>query len=144
MMRLALEQGHLAAEIGEVPVGAVVFQGDRVIAVAHNRRQIDTDPTAHAEIIALRRAAAAIDSWRLDGCTIAVTLEPCPMCAGAAVNSRIERLVYGAADPKMGCAETLYQLCTEPRFNHRLAVHGGVLADECAALLQSFFRSRRA
>ena len=143
MMRLALEQGHLAAEIGEVPVGAVVFQGDRVIAVAHNRRQIDTDPTAHAEIIALRRAAAANGSWRLDGCTIAVTLEPCPMCAGAAVNSRIERLVYGAADPKMGCAETLYQLCTEPRFNHRLAVYGGVLADDCAALLQSFFRSRR-
>jgi tRNA(adenine34) deaminase len=143
MMRLALEQARLAAEAGEVPVGAVVFRGDQVLASAHNLRERQADPTAHAEILALRQAARAVGVWRLDGCAIAVTLEPCPMCAGALLNSRIERLVYGAPDPKMGCVKTMYELCTDTRFNHRLIVRSGVLADECAAVLQAFFKARR-
>jgi tRNA(adenine34) deaminase len=121
----------------------VVYQGQHVLAEAHNRREADADPTAHAEILALRAAAAALGSWRLEGCTLAVTLEPCPMCAGALVNARVARLVYGAPDPKMGCVSTLYSLCTEHRFNHRLKVIGGVLADECGAVLADFFRRRR-
>ncbi|HEX7010429.1 MAG TPA: nucleoside deaminase, partial [Phycisphaeraceae bacterium] len=126
MMREALAQAQQAAKIGEVPVGAVVYRGDEVLAAAHNRREIDADPTAHAEILALRAAAARLGTWRLDGCSIAVTLEPCPMCAGAMVNSRISRAVYGATDPKMGCVHTLYQLCDDLRFNHRVQVQGGV------------------
>ncbi len=143
MMRLALAQAKLAAEVGEVPVGAVVYRSDEVLAKAHNLREIQADPTAHAEMLALRLAAKAVGTWRLDGCTIAVTLEPCPMCAGALINSRIERLVYGAPDPKMGCVDTLYELCTDTRFNHRLEVCSGVLADECVAVLQDFFQARR-
>ena len=143
MMRRAIEQAALAATMGEVPVGAVVYRGDEVLALAHNRRETDADPTAHAEVLALREAARRVGVWRLDGCSLAVTLEPCPMCAGALINSRIDRLVYGAADPKMGCVDTLYELCTDTRFNHRLAVEGGVLADECAALLRDFFAARR-
>lgn len=143
MMRRALDQARAAAAIGEVPVGAVVYRGDEVFAEAHNRREVDADPTAHAEMIALRAAAARLGSWRVAGCSIAVTLEPCPMCAGALVNGRVERLVYGAADPKMGCVDTLHRLCTEPRFNHRLDVVAGVLAEECGALLSDFFKSLR-
>lgn len=143
MMRKAIEQAELAATVGEVPVGAVVYRGDEVLAAAHNRRETDADPTAHAEIIALREAASHIGVWRLEGCSLAVTLEPCPMCAGALVNSRIDHLVYGAADPKMGCVHTLHELCTEPRFNHRLEVNAGVLAGECATLLRDFFAVRR-
>lgn len=143
MMRLALEQAERAAEMGEVPIGAVVYRGDEVLAVAHNLRESWADPTAHAEILALKDAAAKLGTWRLDGCTIAVTLEPCPMCAGALINSRIARLVYGAPDPKMGCVDTLYQLCTDTRFNHRLEVQSGVLRDECVAVLQAFFQARR-
>ena len=143
MMWLALEQAEAAAALGEVPVGAVVYCDDQVVAVAHNRRELDADPTAHAEVLALRQAARRVGTWRLDRCTLAVTLEPCPMCAGALVNSRLARLVYGAADPKMGAVDTLYQLCTEPRFNHRVAVRAGVLVDDCVAILQRFFRDRR-
>jgi tRNA(adenine34) deaminase len=143
MMRLALAEAERAAAIGEVPIGAVVYRGDAVLAVAHNLRESRADPTAHAEVLALKDAAAQLGTWRLDGCTIAVTLEPCPMCAGALVNSRIARLVYGAPDPKMGCVDTLYQLCTDPRFNHRLEVQSGVLHDDCVAVLQTFFQARR-
>jgi len=124
-------------------VGAVVYEGQRVLAEAHNRRESDRDPTAHAEIVALRLAASARGSWRLEGCSIAVTLEPCPMCAGALVNARVARLVYGADDPKMGCVRTLHTLCTDRRFNHRLEVRAGVLAEECGQVLSSFFRERR-
>lgn len=143
MMRLALEHARRAATLGEVPVGAVVYRGDQVLAAAHNLRESASDPTAHAEILALRAAAHALSSWRLDGCGLAVTLEPCPMCAGALVNARIQRLVYGPADPKMGCVHTLHQLCTEPRFNHQVIVIPGVLEDECAAELKAFFKQRR-
>jgi tRNA(adenine34) deaminase len=143
MMRQALRLAEQAAAIGEVPIGAVVYRGEEVLAQAHNRRELDADPTAHAEILVLRQAAAKVGVWRLDGCSIAVTLEPCPMCAGALVNSRLQRLVYGAADAKMGCVDTLHRLCDDARFNHRLVVIPGVLADESAALLQAFFRARR-
>ncbi|MCE9591214.1 MAG: tRNA adenosine(34) deaminase TadA [Planctomycetes bacterium] len=143
MMRLALELAHKAAALGEVPVGAVVYNGDVVLAEAYNRREIDSDPTAHAEMIALRAAAATMGSWRLEGCSIAVTLEPCPMCAGALVNARVKRLVYGAADPKMGSVDTLHRLCTDARFNHRVEVIAGVLAEESAEVLRAFFRVRR-
>ncbi len=143
MMQLALELARQAAAAGEVPVGAVVCRGDQVIAEACNRREATNDPTAHAEIVALRDAGRVLKSWRLDGCSLVVTLEPCPMCAGAMVNARIERLVYGAADPKMGCARTLHRLCDEPRFNHRMQVVSDVLAEPCGKVLTDFFRSRR-
>lgn len=143
MMRLALGQARLAANVGEVPVGAVVYQGDRVLAQAHNLREANTDPTAHAEVLALRAAAQILGTWRLVGCAIAVTLEPCPMCAGALVNARVGKLVYGTADPKMGCVDTLHQLCTEERFNHRLQVIAGVMAQPCGQLLSEFFQQRR-
>ncbi len=143
MMLLALDAAGRASERGEVPVGAVVYRGEEVIAVSHNMRETLADPTAHAEILALREAGRRIGLWRLDGCTMAVTLEPCPMCAGALVNSRIDRLVYGTADPKMGAVDTLYQLCTDTRLNHRIIVRSGVMAGECAAILQRFFQSRR-
>lgn len=144
MMRLALGLAEHAASIGEVPVGALVVASDgEVIAKASNRREHDADPTAHAEVIALRDAARKIGTWRLDGCTLYVTLEPCPMCAGALVNARVARLVYGTTDPKMGCVDTLHTLCTEPRFNHRMQVTSGVLAEPCADVLRSFFAERR-
>jgi tRNA(adenine34) deaminase len=143
MMARALAQARLAGDCGEVPVGAVVYRGDEVLAEAHNMREAENDPTAHAEIIALRAAARKLGSWRLESCSLAVTLEPCPMCAGAMVNARLARLVYGAADPKMGCVDTLHQLCTDPRFNHRLEIVRGVMAEECAAALKAFFRQRR-
>ena len=144
MMRLALAQAQLAYDMEEVPVGAVIHRQGQVIAQAHNRREIDSDPTAHAEILALKQAAAELGSWRLDGCEIVVTLEPCPMCAGALVNARIPRLVYGARDPKMGCVDSLHQLCTDMRFNHRLIVKADVLAEDCGQILKDFFRARRA
>ena len=142
-MQQALTQASQAAQHGEVPVGAVVYMGDQMVAQAHNRREALQDPTAHAEILALRQAAQQLGSWRLDRCAIAVTLEPCPMCAGALVNSRVQRLVYGAADPKMGCVQTLYRLCTEPRFNHRITVVAGVMAAQCGQMLTTFFAARR-
>jgi len=142
-MKLALDQAHLAAAMGEVPVGAVIERDGAIIATGHNRRECDADPTAHAEIIAIKHAAEAIGDWRLERCTLAVTLEPCPMCAGAIVNARVPRLIYGATDPKMGCVDTLHELCTDPRMNHRVEVVPGVLAERCAAVLRAFFRARR-
>lgn len=143
MMARALRAARRAAALGEVPVGAVIYRGDVVLAEAHNLREAAADPTAHAEMLALREAARKLSTWRLDGCSIAVTLEPCPMCAGALVNARVSRLLYGPDDPKMGCVRTLHALCTDARFNHRLEVYPGVLAEEGAALLRAFFRQRR-
>ncbi|WP_145447243.1 nucleoside deaminase [Mucisphaera calidilacus] len=143
MMELALTAADRAASLGEVPIGAVVYRGDEVLAEAHNLRETEADPTAHAEVVALRAAAKCVGRWRLDGCSIAVTLEPCPMCAGALVNARVERLVYGVDDPKMGCVRTLGRLCEEPRFNHRLEVIAGVMAEASVERLRAFFRARR-
>lgn len=143
MMRLALGQARIAAERGEVPVGAVVYRGDEVLASAYNLRETEADPTAHAEVLALREAAKQLGTWRLDGCRLAVTLEPCPMCAGALVNSRLDAVVFGATDPKMGCVETLHHLLDTDAFNHRVVWVGGVLADECVAVLRAFFKERR-
>ncbi len=145
LMELALEQARRAAALGEVPIGALVVRREdgQVLAAAHNRRELDQDPTAHAEILALREAARRLGSWRLEGCALVVTLEPCPMCAGALVNARIEELVYGADDPKAGAVRTLYALCEDARLNHRLEVTSGVLADACAAELRAFFATLR-
>jgi tRNA(adenine34) deaminase len=142
-MMEALAEAGRAAGIGEVPIGAVVVRQGEVLGRGHNRREIDRDPLAHAEILAIREAAARLQGWRLEGCTMYVTLEPCAMCAGALVNSRVERLVYGAADPKAGFCGTLGNLVQDPRLNHRLAVTAGVLASESAALLRGFFASLR-
>ena len=143
-MRLALEEARLAAAEGEVPIGAVMVYDDEVIARGHNRREVDEDPSAHAEFSAMTAAARALGRWRLTGCTVYVTLEPCLMCAGLMVNARIDRCVYGAPDPKGGALGTLYDVSHDERLNHEFAVTPGVLADECAELLRSFFRARRA
>lgn len=143
-MLLAIEQAKLAASLDEVPIGAVIVFENHVIAAAHNRREIDQDPTAHAEILALRQAAKQIGSWRLCDTTMYVTLEPCPMCAGALVNARVAALVYGCDDPKAGATRTLYQICEDSRLNHRLQVTAGVRAEECAQLLKDFFANLRA
>jgi tRNA(adenine34) deaminase len=143
-MRRALAAAERAAALGEVPVGAVVVRGGEVIAEAHNRREIDADPLAHAELLAIREAARRLGGWRLTGCTMYVTLEPCAMCAGALVNGRFDRLVYGAADPKAGYCGTLGDVVRDPRLNHRLEVVAGVLAEESGELLRRFFgRLRR-
>jgi tRNA(adenine34) deaminase len=142
-MRLALEQAAAATEVDEVPVGAVVVAGGRVVASAHNQREQLLDPTAHAEMIAITQAAAALGSWRLDGCVLYVTLEPCPMCAGAILQARVPRVVWGAADPKAGAVESLYRLFDDPRLNHRVEHSGHVLAAECGRLLTEFFRGKR-
>jgi tRNA(adenine34) deaminase len=142
-MRLALGQASRAALLGEVPVGAVVVRGDELLGVGHNRRETAGDPLAHAELLALREAAGRVPGWRLLGCTMFVTLEPCAMCAGALVNSRLERLVFGAVDPKAGFCGSLGDIPRDPRLNHRLAVEGGVLAEECGELLRDFFRGLR-
>ncbi len=142
-MAAALEQARLAASIGEVPVGAVVVIDGEVVAARHNEREATHDPTAHAEILALRDAAAAADDWRLEGASLVVTLEPCPMCAGAALAARVSRVVFGAYDPKAGAAATLYNLLVDPRFNHNAEVIGGVCEDECGALLTEFFSAHR-
>jgi tRNA(adenine34) deaminase len=143
MMRRALALALEAEAIGEVPVGCVVAREGQVLAQAYNLRETLNDPTAHAERLALTLAGRALGSWRLEGCTLYVTLEPCPMCAGAIIQSRIDRVVYGAADPKAGACDTLYQLVTDPRFNHRAQVTAGVLAQECGDVLSQFFRGRR-
>lgn len=143
MMTLALEDARDAASGGDVPVGAVVARGDEVLGRAGNAREREQDPTAHAEILALRSAAHAAGSWHLEGCTMYVTLEPCAMCAGALVLSRIDRLVFGAADPKAGFAGSLGDLVRDPRLNHTLEVTSGVLAEDCGDLLREFFRNRR-
>ena len=143
MMRRCLELARGAAERGEVPVGAVVVLGDRILSEASNLREATADPTAHAERLVITEAGHALKTWRLEGCTLYVTLEPCPMCAGAIVQARISRVVYGAADPKAGACRTLYRIADDPRFNHRAAILGGVLAEECGAVLTAFFRARR-
>lgn len=142
-MRLALEEARQAAAADEVPVGAVVVAGGHVIASAHNQREQLRDPTAHAEMIALTQAAAALGSWRLEGCTLYVTLEPCPMCAGAILQARVPRVVWGAPDPKAGAVVSLYRLFEDQRLNHRVEHTGHVLADECGRVLTEFFRAKR-
>ena len=142
-MRIALNEARMAAESGEVPVGAVIERGGEVIAVAGNEREEQRDPTAHAEMIAIREAARRLGGWRLPGCTIYVTIEPCPMCAGAIYQARIERLVFGAPDEKAGATGTLMDITRDPRLNHQTEVTGGVLADECAAVMRGFFSGRR-
>jgi tRNA(adenine34) deaminase len=142
-MQEALAEARRAAHLGEVPIGAVVVHGGTVIGRGHNRRETDGDPLAHAEILAIRESAARIGGWRLSDCTMYVTLEPCAMCAGALVNSRIKRLVFGAADPKAGYCGSLGNLVQDPRLNHRLEVTAGVLESESAALLRGFFASLR-
>ncbi len=142
-MREALAEAAAAAALGEAPIGAVVVRDGRVIARAHNRREQDRDPAAHAELIALREAAQHLGGWRLPGCTLYVTLEPCAMCAGAAVQARLPRLVFGAADPKAGAAGSVVDLLREPRFSHVVEVAGGVCEAECSALLREFFGALR-
>ena len=142
-MRMALDEAALAAEEGEVPIGAVVVCDGRVVARAHNRRELDLDPSAHAEFSAMVAASRELERWRLTGCTVYVTLEPCLMCAGLMVNARIDRCVYGAPDPKGGALGTLYDVSHDERLNHEFEVTSGVLADEAAAQLRDFFRERR-
>ncbi len=144
MMRHAIAEARAALDHEDVPIGAVVVQGGRIIGRGHNQREQLQDPTAHAEIIALTAAAQAVGSWRLIDCTMYVTLEPCVMCAGALVNARLTRLVYGAVDPKAGACESLFNIVADPRLNHRVQVLSGVRAGECAQLLRDFFSRQRA
>ena len=143
LMALALDEARLALTHGDVPVGAVVVKDGKVIAQRHNERELTGDPTAHAEVLALRDAADVVGSWRLNGCTLVVTLEPCLMCGGALVNSRIDRLVYGAADMKAGACYSLYNVCDDPRLNHRVEVTDRVRSDEAGQLLSDFFAEHR-
>jgi tRNA(adenine34) deaminase len=142
-MDLALDEARQAADHGDVPVGAVVIHDGEVIARGHNRREVDQDPTAHAELLALQGAAKVLGSWRLSGASLYVTLEPCPMCAGALVNARVDHVIYGCADPKAGAVRSFYALCEDPRLNHRVQVTRGVRAEACAELLKDFFAKLR-
>jgi len=142
-MKLALRQAEMAGQTGDVPIGAVLVKEGAVLVEERNRREEWNDATAHAEMLVLREAGSILGGWRLSGCTLYVTLEPCPMCAGAMVLARIERLVYGAVDPKSGAAGSIYDLVGDQRLNHRLEVTGGVLEEECSDMLRSFFRVRR-
>jgi len=142
-MRLALREAERAGELGDVPIGAVVVRGGEVIATGRNERELRGDPTAHAEILALREAAQALGSWRVLEATLYVTLEPCAMCAGAIVLARVPRVLYGANDPKAGAAGSVLDVLSEPRLNHRPEVVGGVLGEECGELLSAFFAARR-
>ena len=143
-MRLALEQAALAPAHADVPVGAVVLgPAGQLLGAGHNARELTGDPTAHAEVLALRAAALSVGTWRLAGCTLLVTLEPCTMCAGALVLSRVDRVVYGAADPKAGAAGSLWDALRDRRLNHRPEVVSGVLAEQCGAVLRAFFEDRR-
>lgn len=142
-MKLAVEQAKIAEENGDVPIGAIIVYKNQIIGKAYNQRQQLADPTAHAEIIALTQAAAFLESWRLNGCTMYVTLEPCPMCAGALVLARIDRLVYGCDDPKTGAIKSLYNIVQDDRLNHKIEVASGVLAEDCSRQLQNFFQKRR-
>jgi tRNA(adenine34) deaminase len=141
-MTIALEEARAAAAAGDVPVGAIVVADGHILGRGRNRRELDHDPTAHAEIMALREAAKALRMWRVEG-TLYVTQEPCPMCAGAIVNARVTRLVYGCTNPKAGAVDTLFSIVTDPRLNHRVEVRGGVLATQCAAELSQFFAALR-
>jgi tRNA(adenine34) deaminase len=143
-MGLALDEAATATLHGDVPVGAVVLRDGEVIASRHNERELTGDPTAHAEVLALRDAAEVVGSWRLEGTALVVTLEPCPMCAGALVAGRVDRVVFGAADPKAGACGSLYNLCCDPRLNHEVEVVAGVRAEEAARLLSDFFEEHRA
>jgi tRNA(adenine34) deaminase len=142
-MALALEQARLAAEAGEVPVGALVIKDGEIVGKGHNRNLLDNDPTAHAEIVALRQAAMRLGNHRLSGCVMVATIEPCSMCAGALIHARIARLVYGASDPKAGAAGSVLQVLNHPSLNHRMEITPGVLAGECSEILQEFFRRKR-
>lgn len=142
-MRLALEQARAAAEAGEVPVGAVLFSGDRLLATGQNRVSRDHDPTAHAEVVAMRLAGQALGNYRLLDCTLYCTLEPCAMCAGAMIHARVGRLIFGALDPKAGAAGSVLSVLNHPQLNHQLAVQGEVLAEECGGMLRAFFQERR-
>ncbi len=141
-MNLAIDQANIAGSNGDVPVGAVIVRDDEVVASGYNQRQSSGDPTAHAEILALRAASQAIGNWRIEG-TLYVTQEPCPMCAGALVNARVTRLVYGCKNPKAGAVHSLYELATDTRLNHRMEVTAGVLGEQCGLLLTSFFEALR-
>ncbi len=143
MMERAIELARQAAAIGEVPVGAVVYRGNEIIAEASNTREFDRDPCGHAEFLAIRAAAKRLSDWRLSECSLAVTLEPCPMCAGAIVNARVGRVIYGATDAKAGACESLYRITSDERLNHRPQMFTGVMASECAGLLKEFFRKLR-
>lgn len=143
-MQEALRLADEAEKLGEVPIGAVVVCDGQIVGRGFNRREIDADPLAHAELIAIAQAAQTLKRWRLSGCTLYVTLEPCPMCAGALVNARLDRVVYGAKDPKAGAAESLYTLCTDPRLNHRLQVTQGVCETQATEKLKTFFAALRA
>jgi tRNA(adenine34) deaminase len=142
-MRMAINQAAIAEDNGDVPIGAVIVHESRVIAKAYNERQQLNDPTAHAEIIALTQASDAVGSWRLHGCTMYVTLEPCPMCAGALVLARIDRLVFGTEDPKTGACGSLYNIVQDTRLNHQIQITSGVLMEDCKGQLQAFFQRRR-
>ena len=142
-MRVALEQARIAAEAGEVPVGALVTKDGEIVGQGHNRNLLDNDPSAHAEIVALREAAARLGNHRLGGCEMFVTIEPCAMCAGALIHARLARLVYGASDPKAGAVASVLQVLNHPGLNHKIEVKSGVLEAECSAVLQTFFRSKR-
>ena len=142
-MRAALREAAQAEADGDVPIGAVVVVEGKIVAARHNERELTGDPTAHAEVLALRDAAAVLGSWRLHGATLVVTLEPCPMCAGAAVAARVDRVVFGAFDPKSGACGSLYNLCADPRLNHEPEVEGGVLADDCGEVLRRYFSKKR-
>jgi tRNA(adenine34) deaminase len=146
LMRLAIAEAQAAAQLDEVPIGCVILHqpSSKIIARAFNRRITQNDATAHAEILAIRQAAAALQDWRLIDCRMAVTLEPCPMCAGAIVNARIPLLIYGCDDPKAGAVRSLYRLCEDARLNHHAEIRAGVLAEECAELLREFFAAKRA
>jgi len=143
MMERAIALANKSASIDEVPIGAVVFCGGEVVGEGYNRKETDLNPTAHAEIIALANASKKLGRWRLHDCTLVVTLEPCPMCAGALVNARVDRVVFGASDKKSGACRSLYEITDDPRLNHRCEVTGGVLETACIALLQSFFQQKR-
>lgn len=142
-MGKALEQARIAAAVGEIPIGAVIIYEKKAIARAYNLRESLPCATAHAELLAIEKACRALQRWRLSGCTLYVTVEPCPMCAGAIVNSRLDRVVYGCDDPKAGAVRSLFQIVDNPALNHRVEVTSGVRADECAAVMRDFFRSRR-
>ena len=146
MMERAIELAQQSADAGEVPVGAIVYdtQTGEIVAQAHNTREMHNNPAGHAEFTAIQGACAAIGDWRLNHCTLVVTLEPCPMCAGLIVNARIGRLVYGASDPKAGAVRSLFELCDDKRLNHRCEIHAGVLGERCAEQLSGFFRALRA
>ena len=142
-MAEALREAELAASEGEIPVGCVIVRDGQLVARGHNLREQTGDPTAHAEVVAIRRAAQALGCWKLDGCTLYVTLEPCPMCAGAVSQARISRLIYGASDPAYGCAGSVYRIPEDPAFNHFCTCDGGVREAECRSLLERFFQNQR-